>query len=626
MRPLLLALALALVIPPAVEAQTACAGAIGSDVDRDGIDDFCDASYDPPFLAAPARPGYGARRILVAHFKFPDYAAPYDVELTRTRLAGANPFSVAQFFAEVSYGASTQSYDIRPWVDLPHDRAYYQSVDSQGFRLVNDALAYVGTHYDLQNVDAIVLNVMPLDFGYPGPYAYTPPGIPILGSQYTLPVAVLAMSADYAPNASHEIGHTYGFLHTSDILCRTWTMAVPFTWTDPYYNDRPCEMFEGQPDAVLYGYSGYDTMGNLAGHPNAFLKAQAGWLKEPQLVQAPAGISLDLDSYEAASTGAKAIQVPYGADPWGQPVSLWIEYRAKPLVNLETHNLRTEWPNDRVLIWVNLPNVPSASASSSFNFNTAGTPNAQQPDGMRLPSGGRFSDPYRGYRVTRGADSNFGGVRRTSVTVEMSGLKFDPSIGIQLGPDGTRLLRVTNGNDSAVVFGPVQLKGRSPAAFRIAGDSCSNATLQKGAECTLVVAQQRTAGDVGTLYAHLAFSTNDPLWPSPTIGLIGSPFEQINSLPEAPIIAAPVAGEGKVTLFFTPRSIGSSSLVQYTAVCTGGLTSAGTSSPIVVRGLAPGVPAKCVVKTTSTVGDSAWSPASAAVTPLAGSRRRAVRS
>jgi hypothetical protein len=618
-------LAIALLSFASLSAQPACVGAIGSDVDRDGVDDYCDASYLPPFAAPNPNPGYGARRILVAHFKFPDYAATYSVEDTRLRLTGAQPFSVSQFYAEISYGAATQTYDIRPWVDLPHERAYYQTNDPNGLRLVSDALAYVGSHYDLQNVDVVVLNVMPLDFDFPGKYAFLPPGIPIGDSGYIKPVAVLTGFDTYSISASHEIGHTYGFLHTSEILCRTWTLGIPFTWTDPFYNDRPCEIFPNRPDAILYGYAGYDMMGNLTGHPNAFLKTQAGWLKPQQLVQAPAGGSFEIDSYEVASPGVKAIQVPYGADTDGKPVSLWIEYRAKPLMDLESHAIRTAWPNDRVLIWVNLPSVLSAPSSTSFNFNTTGTP-SQQPEGMRLPADTTFSDPYRGYRVTRGADTNFGGVRRAPVTVEMSRLTFDPNIGLKLGPQDVRFVRVTNGNDSVVTFGAVQVQGRSPSTFRIVADTCSGATLQPGAECRVSVTQDRSDGSFGLAYAHLAFSTNDPLWPSPMIGLVGNTGLTYSFPPEAPAIGTPVAGEGAVTVFFTPRSIGGGTLLQYTALCNSGQPVSGTSSPIVVHGLTAGVPTQCVVKATSTVGDSAWSAASKSVTPHYGPRRRSTRS
>src|SRR6185503_13062617 len=150
-------------------------------------------------------------------------------------------------------------------------------------------------------------------------------------------------------------GHTYGFLHTSSLLCRTWPYTIPPTLTDPYYSDNPCGIFSGQRDATVVTYAASDFMGNLHGHPNAFLKWQAGWLKPGQILDAPTSGSFVIDSYEIASDGAKAIRIPYGPDAEGDPVSYWIEYRTKPIVDLERHNVRSL--TDRVVIWINLPNV-----------------------------------------------------------------------------------------------------------------------------------------------------------------------------------------------------------------------------------------------------------------------------
>lgn len=91
-----------------------------------------------------------------------------------------------------------------------------------------------------------------------------------------------------------------------------------------------------------------------------------------------------------------------------------------------------------------------------------------------------------------------------------------------------------------------------------------------------------------------------------------------STLPSAPSIGTASAGNGSISVSFTPGAIGSGTLVNYTASCSNGTVSTvntGTASPIVVSGLTNGVSHNCWVKTTSTVGTSPWSAASNSATP-----------
>ena len=90
--------------------------------------------------------------------------------------------------------------------------------------------------------------------------------------------------------------------------------------------------------------------------------------------------------------------------------------------------------------------------------------------------------------------------------------------------------------------------------------------------------------------------------------------------PSAPTIGTATAGNGQISVVFTPGSIGTGTLVNHTASCSNGVasTATGTASPITVTGLTNGTTYTCYVRTTSTVGDSAWSAASNAVTPSSG--------
>jgi uncharacterized repeat protein (TIGR03803 family) len=89
------------------------------------------------------------------------------------------------------------------------------------------------------------------------------------------------------------------------------------------------------------------------------------------------------------------------------------------------------------------------------------------------------------------------------------------------------------------------------------------------------------------------------------------------TVPGAPTIGTATAGNASVSVAFTPpASNGGSAIAGYTATC-GTESNSGTSSPIVVSGLANGVAVTCTVLATNGAGNSAPSSASNSVTPFA---------
>jgi sugar lactone lactonase YvrE len=83
--------------------------------------------------------------------------------------------------------------------------------------------------------------------------------------------------------------------------------------------------------------------------------------------------------------------------------------------------------------------------------------------------------------------------------------------------------------------------------------------------------------------------------------------------PATPAIGTAVAGNGQVSVVFTPGGNGGIS-AEYTATC-GALSKAGAASPIIVTGLTNGVSVTCTVVATNFIGASAPSGASNSVTP-----------
>jgi hypothetical protein len=98
-----------------------------------------------------------------------------------------------------------------------------------------------------------------------------------------------------------------------------------------------------------------------------------------------------------------------------------------------------------------------------------------------------------------------------------------------------------------------------------------------------------------------------------------------STLPSVPTNVVAVSGNASASVSFVPGSVGSGSLINYTAACgkvsdgswsSANLTTAtGTSSPITVSGLTNGIAYYCWVKTQTAVGYSPWSAESASFTP-----------
>ncbi|MFP5039385.1 fibronectin type III domain-containing protein [Parasediminibacterium sp. JCM 36343] len=99
---------------------------------------------------------------------------------------------------------------------------------------------------------------------------------------------------------------------------------------------------------------------------------------------------------------------------------------------------------------------------------------------------------------------------------------------------------------------------------------------------------------------------------------IGNSHAFLLTVPGAPTSVTATAGNGQASVAFTPPvDNGGAAITTYTVTSTpGGFTPTGSSSPIVVTGLTNGTAYTFTVKATNSVGQSAASTASSAVTPV----------
>ena len=482
-----------------------------------------------------ANAGYGDKRILVAHIMYSDTdPVPFDTSQTVTRTN-----AVTNFFSNISYGSSTQTYTIMPWAALPEPMAYYQQQDPTGFSAFHAAVAYIGQNYDLSATDIVQIELQPIAEGFPGCFEVRE-SFQVGSATVTLPVAVdsgyLGAGNGCIQDASimsHETGHAYGpaaaggFLHSSMFACTTWPNHVPPTLTDPTFNQTDCGITPGNPAAVFYPYAYYDFMGGYRGHPNVYWKKQAGWITSSQVPVQTQG-TVTLDALEVPSSGLKGVQVPLGTDQTGASVAYWAEYRSQTPVDLENPSLAIEGFPDKVKVWINLPNVPGGSVQegSSLIYSSQVYTYWEFTNGpaiTELGVGQTFTDPYRGFSITRGNNPTTGTVPGATVTVSLSQLLLSPAIGATLSSTSSQKIVVTNSGTANVTQSAISLVGRNPSAFEIVSDNCSGTTLAPTQTCTVTVTQSRSTGDTSTYYATLQWTTNDAIRTSPSVGLIGTP-------------------------------------------------------------------------------------------------------
>lgn len=497
-----------------------------TDVDRDSVGDFCDHTYNPSTTAPTPTAIGGAKRLLVTHFLFSDTPSPpFPMSATQTRLEGDSPFSIKNFFLQMSYGASQQSYQYRDWARLPHPASYYQAQPTSE-AIVSDALAYVGAHYDTAASDAVVLIVDYLPNGG-GPGCFAVPGGVTFGSDpVAKPYAVLPDGANLCgadkDTMAHEIGHLYQLNHASEFACNSWPGGLPQSLTDPSYSPTSCGTpFGDGANGAFFAYGSYDVMGSYRGQTSSYNKSKLGWLKPANLAQVTANANYTLEAYETASDGLKSLQIPLGLDPDGKPSSIWADYRPAPLVDLEQQAVVRQL--DKVVLWINLGEIYDANnkvvtGSETVYFDGINDNGANRP--MALAVGESYTDPYRGLKVSRGADGVAAGLKNASVMVQRSAISVSPAIGAKLGSSSTDIT-LTNGGNVPLSVSGASIGGRSPSMFSKLSDGCSGITLQATTSCKVTVTQMRTGGDISRYDALLQFATSDSLRPSPTVGLIG---------------------------------------------------------------------------------------------------------
>lgn len=136
--------------------------------------------------------------------------------------------------------------------------------------------------------------------------------------------------------------------------------------------------------------------------------------------------------------------------------------------------------------------------------------------------------------------------------------------------------------------------------------------------CTITSDGKLTLLSVGSCTINADQSGNDAFTAAPTVSQTFSVAAPAPArAPNAPVIGVAFAGDRQATVNFTaPLNDNGTSIALYTVTATpGGITAVGSSSPIVVNGLANGTPYSFTVTATSAAGTGPSSEASNVVIP-----------
>ena len=229
----------------------------------------------------------GQKKVLLIRFNFQDDGSQPYSDATATNVMFGAAGSVAAFYKEVSFGLTTQTGGITPWLTVGMKKP--TTCDPFTPSSMADALAK-GRGMDPSFYDLRVYVFPRLPCGWAGLAAVGGPGAWINQALSTYVVA-------------HELGHNYGLMHAHSLRCGALSIG---------------------PSCVQSEYGDpFDTMGNGSRHFNAFHKFELDWFPNAGSVATISSGSgtFTLSTLESAS-GLRAVQLPTSANR-----TYWIEYR-----------------------------------------------------------------------------------------------------------------------------------------------------------------------------------------------------------------------------------------------------------------------------------------------------------
>jgi PKD repeat protein len=228
----------------------------------------------------------GPKKILLIRFNWVnDTAQPYTTAQAQSTMFGAAG-SVAAFYAEGSYGVTTHTGSITPWLTVSTNKP----TTCDPFTGSNEAYTKAkAAGYDPATFDFYVFVFPSLPCGWSGLASVGSTGVWINQSLSTYVV-------------SHELGHNYGLLHAHSLRCPSGVFSPSCTRSE--YGDP------------------FDTMGGGLHQFGSYAKNLLAWLTGPSVTSVSSGnTNLTLQALEAGS-GLRGISLPTDAGR-----TYWLELR-----------------------------------------------------------------------------------------------------------------------------------------------------------------------------------------------------------------------------------------------------------------------------------------------------------
>lgn len=389
-----------------------------------------------------------------------------------------NPDSLRNYIYATSRSKLDVEFDVLDWIAVKDHQL------GTG-EMIADAVSAMSYHADLSQYD----KVMPFIYhptGGPGCQAYTrtvpwdtPNGRFDLGAAW---LSGLDMSCVAKGRIAHEYVHTWNLYHSMYVSCKENTHMVG-SLIDPTDANDSCDgHFDSARDLDTLGYDWeYEEFYPL--HLQAAWQAKAGWLDHDQIVVVEEPGDYALTILESDTSGPKSIKIPVGSDHAGEPQYFWLESRRVDIVPSPMFGHADSFEDETCR--VNIRHQAGAAVANwssrwikydnTFNFGWVVRPD--EP----------FWDPHRGIHIEMLTCAGDGTPsEEVKLRITFTQLDIDTPV-VSVFDDGEASSTLVNNSSTQVEIGPVSIGGRTPSAFVIHVDECSNSSLNPGDSCEITV-------------------------------------------------------------------------------------------------------------------------------------------
>jgi len=424
------------------------------------------------FAAAPARAATtGEQKTAVILVNFQDFPSqPISVADAHALVFG----TTSDYYWEASYQKTFLSGDTLGWFTIPVNESL---CNNTVFAQEADKIA-IASGVDLSKYQRLI---------YLMPYKTCMGGGSNSGSVLPTRMWVTSNAFD-AQSIIHEMGHTFGLLHSGSLDCGASVMGS--NCTSSSYGDPA------------------DTMGSgFAAQFNATHKEKLGWLNasgQPPITTVAASGSYTITPFETTGTEAKALKIPRGVDPaTGNTSYYYIEYRQP--VGFDAGLGSTGNLTQGVL--VHTGGVNQASVLLDMTPDSAPTSSFTDMRDAALLVGRTYVDSVAGVTITlKSADANGATIdvqigsapvptcTRAAPTLSLSG----PTAAVAAGTTVNYTVTLNNRDSSACAATSFNLAKSLPSGWTgVLGTSSLTLSAGASTSTTLSVTSASTAAAAG---------------------------------------------------------------------------------------------------------------------------------